>query len=322
MPYTRRLVLTLLAAITAVSLTTGCPVYIPVWPADNDNSNANDNTTDDPLDPNDNTSDDPANDNTNDNTEDDPADPPPDGPVEPQVGEVTLDLGDGVSMVLALIPSGTFSMGTDSTDHAALDRSRPVHTVTIAEDFYIGRYEVTQAQWQATMGDSPSSFTGSDILPVESISWAEAIAFCEAASIATGYTITLPTDAQWEYACRAGATTAYSFGDDRDDLDQYGWYLTNGALTTHDVGGKLPNFWNLYDMHGNVLEWCLDTWHADYTDAPQNGSAWTQEGDDTLRVLRGGAWYSIDFNLRSDYRFKYDATDDYHGIGFRVVAVP
>ncbi len=318
MPYPRSSVVTLLAVVLVMILAAGCPVFIPIWPsdvADNANNDANDNGddgSDEPSDPNDNGDDANANDNG-------PVEPPPDDPVEPQVGELTLDLGGGVSMELALIPTGTFLMGTESTAHTTLERSRPVHTVTIGRDFYIGRYEVTQAQWQAVMGDNPSGFSGDD-LPVESVSWFEAVEFCETLSAATGYDIRLPTEAQWEYACRAGTTTAYSFGDDAAGLPDYAWYTDTGEFMTHEVGAKLPNFWNLFDMHGNALEWCEDVWHADYTDAPSDEAAWSTDGDPASRVLRGGGWYSPEHNLRSDYRFKYRADGRYHGIGFRVVA--
>jgi formylglycine-generating enzyme required for sulfatase activity len=233
---------------------------------------------------------------------------------------LTLDLGGGVTMELVRIPDGSFMMGTDSTDYQWLEYSRPVHSVTISRDFYIGRYEVTQAQWEAVMGDHPSYFDGCDDCPVEVVSWEDAVDFCDTLSAMTGYDIRLPTEAEWEYSCRAGTTTEYSFGDDESDLGDYAWYDNNSGSQTHDVGGKLPNPWGLYDMHGNVWEWCEDVWHDDYSGVPSDGSAWTTGGDSSLRVVRGGAWSSYDFNLRSANRVGSRPDTRYNGSGFRVAA--
>ncbi len=241
-------------------------------------------------------------------------------PLSTPKGETfSLDLGGGVMMELVRIPAGSFMMGTDSTDTVWLEPSRPVHSVTIGRDFYIGRYEVTQAQWQAVMGDNPSSFGGCDACPVDMVSWNDAVAFAETLSNITGYRIRLPTEAEWEYACRAGTTTEYSFGNDKSDLNDFAWNLGNSGGRTHEVGMKLANPWELYDMHGNVWEWCEDSWHQDYTGAPTDGGSWTTGGDSTKRVTRGGSWFNTD-NTRSAYRGKDGPDRHFSLFGLRVVA--
>ncbi len=239
---------------------------------------------------------------------------------EPGGETLILDLTGGVTMELVRIPGGTFQMGTDSTDYPWLEHSRPVHSVAISSDFYIGRYEVTQAQWQAVMGSNPSYFSGSGDLPVEQVSWNDAVAFCNALSGITGYDIRLPSEAEWEYACRAGTTTDYSFGDDVADLGDYAWYSGNSGDTTHEVGTKLPNSWGLYDLHGNVWEWCADVWHNNYAGAPSDGGAWTTGGDPTHRVQRGGSWLNFGnpYYLRSAERAEGAGFGDNQG--FRVAA--
>jgi formylglycine-generating enzyme required for sulfatase activity len=187
---------------------------------------------------------------------------------------LTLDLGSRVTMELVLIAPGTFRMGADGVEYAT-----PVHRVTISDYFYIGRYEVTQAQWEAVRGTNPSHFDDGGDLPVETVDWYGARNFCADVSDATGQTVRLPSEAEWEYACRAGTTTTHFFGDSVNDLGDYAWYEDNSLDHTHEVGTKLPNPWGLYDMYGNVKEWCADKWHDDYIGAPSDGSAWT-EGDE------------------------------------------
>lgn len=219
-----------------------------------------------------------------------------DGPTP--TGE-TLDLGGGVSLELVRIQAGTFLMGSDSPE--AQGNEQPVHSVTISRDFYIGRYEVTQAQYEAVMGDNPSFFDdcGGDC-PVEQETWEDAVDFIDALIAMTGYELRLPTEAEWEYACRAGTTTEYSFGDDDDLLDDYAWYHLS-ADETHAVGQKLPNPWGLYDVHGNVWEWCNDWYDDDYYEvSPSVDPAGPASG--TFRVLRGGSWFEFAFVLRSPIR--------------------
>lgn len=228
-----------------------------------------------------------------------------------------IDIKGAPSMDLVRISSGSFMMGTESTDSIWLEPSRPVHQVTIRRDFYIGQYEVTQAQWSAVMGSNPSEFGNCDDCPVEQVSWEDAVEFCDILSSITGHDIRLPTEAEWEYACRAGTTTEYSFGDSAADLDDYAWNGGNSGWRTHEVGTKLANPWGLYDMHGNVWEMCEDTWHVDYAGAPSDGSAWTIGGVSSKRVHRGGSWLNTT-NARSAYRAK-DGTDRHFSFfGFRV----
>ena len=211
-------------------------------------------------------------------------------------GEViTLDLG-GAYMPLVRLSAATFTMGSNDgqSDEA------PVHQVTLSEDFYIGRYEVTQAQYQAVMGENPSHFAGCLQCPVENVSWGEAVAFCAAVSSRTGYDIRLPTEAEWEYACRAGTDSDYFFGDDSYALTEYAWMVTNTDWT-HPVGTRLPNPWQLYDMYGNVSEWCSDWYGADYYAAsPLTDPAGPASG--TKRVTRGGWFDSIPSSCRSASR--------------------
>lgn len=170
--------------------------------------------------------------------------------------EATL-LTNSVGMDLKLIPAGTFTMGDNSGGIPV-----QAHQVTLTKDFYIGVYEVTQDQYEQVVGSNPSKLKGANH-PVENVSWKDAVTFCEKLSSlpaerAAGRVYRLPTEAEWEYACRAGTTTAYSFGDDEQDLGKYVWSIENSGNTAHAVGEKLPNGWGLYDMHGNVWEWCLD----------------------------------------------------------------
>jgi formylglycine-generating enzyme required for sulfatase activity len=179
----------------------------------------------------------------------------------------------------------------------------------------MGRTEVTQGQWQAVMGNNPSGFKGQD-LPVEQVSWLNAQEFIRKLNqLNDGYVYRLPTEAEWEYACRAGST-----GDYAGDLDSMAWYDKNSDNQTHVVGTKQPNAFGLYDMHGNVSEWCEDYYHDRYTGAPSDGSAWLSGGEMKYRVLRGGSWYNGATNARSANRFKYGPDFRFNYVGFRVVA--
>jgi len=227
---------------------------------------------------------------------------------------------DPISFLLSTlvsIPGGTFQMGSYSNT-----TELPVHAVTLG-GFEIGAYEVTQAQYAAIMGTNPSGFQGpgNDNNPVETVSWYEAREFCTQLSALTGRTFTLPSEAQWEYACRAGSTTRFSFGDDYGQLDNYAWYLYNSGLQTHPVGMKLPNAWGLYDMYGNVYEWVLDSWHATYTGAPTDGSAWEPETG-MYRVVRGGRWNDEPWFCRSASRNTFEPDTLSFCFGFRVLAFP
>jgi formylglycine-generating enzyme required for sulfatase activity len=198
--------------------------------------------------------------------------------------KMTIDLGAGVKMDFALIRPGSFMMGSEKGD----DDEKPVHEVTITKPFYMGVYEVTQAQWKAVMGDNPSNFKGDD-LPVESVSWEECQGFLEKlkGKVGEGMTCRLPTEAEWEYACRAGSKTEYCFGDDEGPLGEYAWYRANSEQKTHAVGQKKPNAWGLYDMHGNVWEWCADGYKRYRRDAATDPKG---PSEAAARVLRGGSW--------------------------------
>ncbi|KOR28189.1 hypothetical protein TI04_11600, partial [Achromatium sp. WMS2] len=153
--------------------------------------------------------------------------------------------------------------------------------------------------------------------PVINVTWDDAVAYTKWLSQQTGKDYRLPTEAQWEYAARAGSTSRYFFGDDANRLGDYAWYDGNSNSKTHPVGQKQPNAWGLYDVHGNVWEWTQDRWHGDYSGAPTDGSAW-ESGDSPLRVLRGGSWGNYDYNCRTAYRNGSGRGDSNGNWGFRV----
>ena len=181
-------------------------------------------------------------------------------------------------------------MGSPRTEVGRRPEEGPQRQVTISKPFYMGLTEVTQLQYGCIMDRNPSKFLGARN-PVAGLSWDDAVAFCETLSKKTGRVVCLPTSAQWEYACRAGTTTRFSFGDDIEDLDAYGWYKANSGGRAHPVGQKKPNAWGLYDMHGNVWEWCRD-WYDEkfYARAKSVDPENTVEA--THRVVRGGWWGS------------------------------
>jgi len=240
---------------------------------------------------------------------------------------LTLELGKGITMKLVLIPAGTFLMGSPNDEEGRANNEDPQHRVSIGEAFYMGIYEVTQAQWRAVMGSEP--WTGrhfvksGDNNALNWVSWEDAGKFCETLSKKTGKLVVLPTEAQWEYACRAGSKTAYHFGDDASKLGDYAWYADNtdsrGQEYPHAVGRKKPNAFGLYDMHGNVWEWCRDHRHANYKRAPADGTAWVDKTSAGLRVLRGGAWGYDPKHCRTAHRFAGIPTDRYVHVGFRLL---
>lgn len=219
---------------------------------------------------------------------------------------------------LIAIPAGTFLMGTKADKQSAdsiAANEQPQHSVTVPA-FALGKFEVTQAQWYAVMGTTPSRFQGST-LPVERVSWAEAQAFVQKLSEKTGKSYRLPTEAEWEYAARAGTQTEYSFGDDPRQLSRYAWHSANSANTTHPVGTKLPNAFGLYDMHGNVWDWTADCYRENYVDAKGDASAFNPP-DCGTRVVRGGSWGGNPRYARSAYRRGWTAAAQEHYIGLRV----
>ncbi|MEI8241566.1 MAG: formylglycine-generating enzyme family protein, partial [Actinomycetota bacterium] len=170
--------------------------------------------------------------------------------------KVAADLGGGVKLEMVLIPAGEFMM----SDGLGFPIGSEKHKVTITKPFYLGKYEVTQEQWKAVMGNTPSYFKGPKN-PVENVSWnvcQEFLVKLNAKAGGQGGKFVLPTEAQWEYACQAGSTGIFCFGNDRKQLGEYAWCGKNSGSKTHPVGGKKPNAWGLYDMHGNVSEWCQD----------------------------------------------------------------
>lgn len=209
-----------------------------------------------------------------------------------------------------------------SENGSAVDE-KPVHGVTITEGFYMAKYEVTQAEWRAVMGNNPSAFKG-DNLPVEMVSWTDAYEFIQKLNqMNDGYTYRLPTEAEWEYACRAGTTTNFAFGDSLSSDQANFWNYPKEELPrkTFAVGSFAPNAFGIYDMHGNVRELCEDWYHRTYAAAPTDGSAWLSGGV-FLRVVRGGSWGDAPaWSSRSASR--EGATPDYRSwaMGFRVVAV-
>ncbi|MGM3306750.1 SUMF1/EgtB/PvdO family nonheme iron enzyme [Anabaena sp. WFMT] len=228
------------------------------------------------------------------------------------------NLGNGVVLEMVAIPGGKFLMG--SPEGEGNDSEKPQHQVTVPP-FYMGKYPVTQAQWERVaflpkekidLNPKPSYFKGAN-LPVEQVSWIDAQEFCTRLSKSTARLYHLSSEAEWEYACRAGTTTPYYFGDSiTTDLAN-----CNGKYEqTTDVGTFPPNTFGLYDMYGNVCEWCEDSWHENYINAPRDGSDWT--GDDDYRILRGGYWRSNPNYYRSAVRRRHKRSRRLYELGFRI----
>ncbi|WP_373530534.1 SUMF1/EgtB/PvdO family nonheme iron enzyme [Nostoc sp.] len=237
------------------------------------------------------------------------------------------DLGNGVTLEMVQIPGGTFMMGSPEGEAERLDVESPQHQVTVPK-LFIGKYEITQTQYQAIMGSNPSNFKG-EKRPVEQVNWDEAVEFCEKLSQKTGKTYRLPSEAEWEYACRAGTTTPFYFGETITiDLVNYNGTYPYGSAPkgeyreqTIDVGKFPPNSFGLYDMHGNVWEWCEDVYNPNYLGATTDGSAWLTGKDNNLKLLRGGSWVNLARNCRSTYRLRDARANRDFNVGFRVVAV-
>jgi formylglycine-generating enzyme required for sulfatase activity len=242
-----------------------------------------------------------------------PVDEPP---TEPVKGE-SFSIPD-VNLDMLWCKPGTFMMGSPE-DEKDRDDDETQLKVTLTQGFYLGKHEVTQEQWEKVMGTNPSYHKGA-ALPVEKVSWDDAMEFCkkltqmekEADRLPKGWTYTLPTEAQWEYACRAGTTTAYSFGD--TITPKQANYDGNVGKTT-PVGTYPANAWGFHDMHGNVWERCLD-WYGDYPDGSASDPVGPSVG--SIRVLRGGSWINYGRNMRSAYRFRYSPVDRFYSLGFRL----
>jgi len=274
-------------------------------------------------------------------------------PKPSQLQSFTEDLGNGITLEMIAIPGGSFTMGAPLNEAQSADRERPQHLVKI-QAFLMGKYAITQAQWKAIaklpkilfdLDPDPSSFKG-DNRPVENFSWYDTVEFCARLSKKTGRNYCLPSEAEWEYACRAGTTTPFYFGQTitTDRVNYDGKYSYNNSPAgqyrkkTTDVGSFPPNAFGLYDMHGNVWEWCADPWHNSYQGVPTDGSVWDENNNDNCylssinlvvnfksdnryRLRRGGSWLSAPVHCRAAYRYYNAPGDRGSGIGFRVVCV-
>jgi len=242
---------------------------------------------------------------------------------------IMLDL-NGIPLKMIKVKAGRFQMGSPEKE-LGRDREETQHWVTLTRDYWLGETEVTQGQWKAVMGTNPSHFKKGDNYPVECVSWEDVMDFCRklnekySSKLPSGYKFSLPTEAQWEYACRAGTTTALNNGNNLKseydicrNLDEVGWYYENSDSSTHPVAQKKPNALDFYDMHGNVWEWCSD-WKGGYnmgaTD-PKGPSAGSH------RVCRGGSWYCDARFCRAAYRYGYFPSYRYRNLGFRLALVP
>jgi len=233
-------------------------------------------------------------------------------------------LPGNVPLEMLWIPPGSFMMGSPEDEQGRMDNESPQHEVTISEGFWMGKYPITQAQWEAVMGNNPSDFIG-DNRPVERVSWNDirgANGFLEQLNtIIPRQNFRLPSEAVWEYTYRAGSTTRFYWGDDPDytEINDYAWYMDTSGGETQDVGLKLPNAWGLLDMAGNVLEWCEDDWHDIYIGAPTDGSTWVDNPQGNYRVLRGVSWGGRADGCRAAYRAGADPDSRNDYSGFRVV---
>ena len=245
-------------------------------------------------------------------------------------------LAENIAITMIQLPAGEFQMGSPDKEAGRQSYEGPQHQVKL-RSFFMGQTPVTQAQWQVVAGWSkqqlelkhqPSHFQGAN-RPVEQVSWLEAEEFCRRLSVRTGRDYSLPSEAQWEYACRAGKTTAFSFGEMlTSELANYSGNITYASgptgvyrEKTTEVGSFPANGWGLQDMHGNVWEWCLDPWHGSYEGAPVDGSAW-MAGGGPIKLLRGGSWGSSPRGCRSAYRNNIPPDDRVVSLGFRVCCLP
>jgi len=243
------------------------------------------------------------------------------------------DLGNGIKLEMVYIPGGSFFMGSPENETERESDESPQHEVTL-QPFYMSKYPITQNQYQAIMENNPSSFKG-ESRPVENVNWHNAIEFCQKLSQKTGKIYRLPSESQWEYACRAGTTTPFYFGETiTSELVNYNGNYSYGNAPkgkyrreTTDVGSFPPNAFGLYDMHGNVWEWCQDIWHDNYNGAPNNGNPWEREENGLFRtifsgtrVLRGGCWYVYSRSCRCAKRYHFITDFQISTKGFRIVS--
>jgi formylglycine-generating enzyme required for sulfatase activity len=223
-------------------------------------------------------------------------------------------LRNSIGMEFVLIPAGEFQMGSDDGEQD----EKPVHRVRISKAFYLGEYEVTQGQWQAVMGNNPSRFKGDPNLPVEGVSWDDVQEFIRRLNAKEGGTkYRLPTEAEWEYAARAGSTTVYSFGNNPSQLGKYAWYDSNAESKTHPVGQKRANAWGLYDMHGNVWEWVKDVSISPYPPGFVTDPQGPLEG--SYPVIRGASWFNYAHSFRLAIRGRHAPHEGTSFLGFRLL---
>jgi formylglycine-generating enzyme required for sulfatase activity len=253
------------------------------------------------------------------------------------VSSYEQELAKGLTITMVQIPAGSFQMGSPATEAERYEDEGPQHRVEL-QSFFLGKTPVTQAQWQEVaswpqvdlkLNPDPANFKGAN-RPVEEVSWEEAMEFCRRLSRRTKLSYTLPSEAQWEYACRASTTSPFAFGDTlTPDLANYDGNSTYGSgpkgqyrKETTEVGSFAANAWGLQDMHGNVMEWCLDPWNNDYHGAPSDGSAWVYGINKTKRLLRGGSWFNGPRACRSAGRLGWlqDLRDGI--VGFRLCRFP
>jgi formylglycine-generating enzyme required for sulfatase activity len=223
----------------------------------------------------------------------------------------------GIDFVL--IPAGSFMMGLSPEEllHSRYTNALPKHPVRVSRPFYMSRHEITQRQWRVVMGENPSHFKGKD-RPVENITWHQVQEFIRRLNLRDHTrSYRLPTEAEWEYACRAGSVTQFCFGDDREKLDRYGWYCRNSDFETHPVGKLRPNDWGLYDMHGNAAEWCQD-WYEGYPRTGVFRSDPSGPASGTEKIIRGGAWDQAASFCRSAARSRNVTNDGSVLVGFRL----
>ena len=227
------------------------------------------------------------------------------------------------------LPAGQFTMGSPTNEVDRSGDEGPQTGVTLTRGFYMGRYEVTQGEYLSVIGSNPSYYTGDTNRPVEQVNWTEANNYCaqltarerSAGRLPSGWAYRLPTEAEWEYASRCGSTNRFSYGDDPGytQLGNNAWYNANSGGAAHTVGGKLPNRWGLYDMSGNVWEWCSD-WYSTYPGGNVTDPSGSVSG--SHRVVRGGSWYDTAYYCRSARRLINDPSDRYNNHGFRLVLAP
>jgi formylglycine-generating enzyme required for sulfatase activity len=241
---------------------------------------------------------------------------------------MTVDclITNSIGMKMTLIAPGEFVMGAKGCPYA-----QPLHRVRITKPFYLGIYPVTQREWKKVMGDDPSGFKGDDN-PVEKINWEACQHFVEKLNeMEPGAKYRLPTEAEWEFACRAGSNKVYCFTGEEGYLGQYAWYLENSGAKTHPVGKKAMNAWGLYDVHGNVWEWCSDRFDSNeddeeeeyydyYTDCHEQGTVDDPQGPEAgvSHILKGGAWNSEGMQCASGSRFLWDESGRYENFGLRL----